>query len=72
MKKGPLSTIKKIASLFRSLTGLPFNKFTELLQQIEPLYERAEPKRLYRDQREKKRGGGRQNQLDLSTSCSCY
>jgi hypothetical protein len=61
-----LSIIKKRPTLFRSLTGLPFDKFTELLKQIEPLYEQSEAKRLYKDKRERKQGGGRQKQLDLS------
>jgi hypothetical protein len=66
MKTNPLTTIKKRETLFRSLTGLPLEKFTGLLKQIEPLYEHAERKRLYKAQRERKQGGGRQKQLDLA------
>ncbi|MCL5029608.1 MAG: transposase family protein [Bacteroidetes bacterium] len=66
MKSNPYTTIKKRATLFRSLTGLTLDKYTELLKKIEPLYEQAESKRLYKEQRKRKQGGGRQKQLDLS------
>lgn len=61
MKTNPLTTIRKRETLFRSLTGLPLEKFTELLKQIWPLYEHAERKRLYKVQRERKQGGGDRN-----------
>jgi len=61
-----LSIIKKRATLFRSLTGLTIDKYTELLEKIEPLYEQAEIKRLKRENRKRKQGGGRQKQLDLA------
>ena len=67
MRANPLSIIKKRPTLFRSLTGLPYDKFTELLEQIEPLYEQSEAKRLYKDKRERKQGGGRQKQLYIAS-----
>jgi len=49
MTANPLSTIKKRATLFRSLTGLPLDKFNKLLKQIESLYSQAEKKRLHKE-----------------------
>lgn len=66
MKNNPLVIIKKRPTLFRSLSGLPRDKFNELLQQIEPLYEQADEKRLFKEKRKRKQGGGRQRQLDLA------
>lgn len=66
MKSNPLSIIKKRPTLFRSLSGLPRDKFNELLQKIEPLYEQAETKRLFKEKRKRQQGGGRQKQLDLA------
>jgi hypothetical protein len=66
MKANPLATIKKRQTLFRSLTGLTLDKFNELLKKIEPLYEQAETKRLQRENRKRKQGGGRQKNLDLA------
>jgi transposase len=66
MRANPLSILKKRPTLFRTLTGLPLDKFTELLKEIKPLYEQAETKRLNRENRKRKQGGGRQKQLDLS------
>lgn len=66
MKTNPLATIRKRQTLFRSLTGITQEKFDELLEKTTPLYEQEEAKRLHREKRERKQGGGRQKQLDLS------
>jgi len=76
MKPNPLVTIKKRQTLFRSLTcqfiamlwqaGITQEKFDELVKKTTPLYEQAEEKRLYKAKRERKQGGGRQKELDLS------
>ena len=68
MKSNPLTIIKKRATLFRSLTGLPEDKFNELLQQVEPLYEQAEQKRLFKEKRKRKQGGGRQKLCHFFTA----
>ena len=66
MKTNPLAIIKKKQTLFRSLTGITQEKFDELVKKTTPLYEQAEEKRLYKAKRERKQGGGRQKELDLS------
>lgn len=66
MKTNPLATIKKRQTLFRSLTGITQEKFDKLVKKTTPLYEQAEEKRLYKAKRERKQGGGRQKELDLS------
>jgi len=66
MKTNPLATIRKRQTLFRSLTGITQEKFDELLEKTTPLYEQEEAKRLHKEKRERKQGGGRQKQLDLA------
>jgi hypothetical protein len=65
VKTNPLVTIKKRERLFRSLTGITAEKFDKLVQQVTPLYEVSETKRLFKSKRIRKQGGGRQKDLDL-------
>lgn len=65
MKTNPLVTIKKRERLFRSLTGITAEKFDKLVQQVTPLYEVSETKRLFKSKRIRKQGAGRQKDLDL-------
>ena len=50
---------------FRAMTGLSIEKFNELSNELLPLYEKAELKRLNKTQRERKVGGGRKKELLL-------
>jgi len=65
MRTNPLSIIKRRPTLFRTLSGIPIDKFNDLLKQIVSLYEIAESKRLHKEKRERKQGGGSQQNLDL-------
>jgi len=50
---------------FRAMTGLSIEKFNELSNELLPLYEQAELKRLKKIKRERKVGGGRKKELLL-------
>jgi len=50
---------------FRAMTGLSIEKFNELSNELLPLYEKAELKRLNKTKRERKVGGGRKKELLL-------
>jgi len=50
---------------FRAMTGLSIEKFNELSNELLPLYEKAELKRLKKPKRERKVGGGRKKELLL-------
>ena len=65
MKANPYSVIRKRENLYRSLTGITIEKFEGLLEQIIPLYEKAEEKRLFKENRRRKQGGGRRKDLDI-------
>ena len=50
---------------FRSITGLSVEKFNKLLNELSPLYEKSESKRLNNSKRQRKVGGGRKKELLL-------
>jgi len=51
--------------IFRAMTGLCIEKFTELCNNLLPVYEKAELKRLNKSKRVRKSGGGRKKELLL-------
>lgn len=64
--KPPKSTIlKRRPKTFRKLTGLTIEKFEELLHRFQPLYHESEERRLYKPNRQRARGGGRNQELSL-------
>lgn len=65
MKPDKISTLKKRPFLFRRLTGLTPYKFRELLNFLQPIYNKSEAKRLERPNRKRKKGGGRHKDLAL-------
>ena len=48
------------------MSGLSLEKFDQLLEQLEPLWQEAQPKRLARPDRRRALGGGRNYALPLS------
>jgi hypothetical protein len=56
---------KKRPRTFRSITGLSVEKYNQLYNELAPLYEKAEVKRLRKTKRQRKEGGGRKKELLL-------
>lgn len=65
MKTSKSSVLKKRTNTFKRLTGLTVEKFDELLQNLTPLYNEAEKKRLYKSNRQRAEGAGRKQSLSL-------
>ena len=65
MKKSKTSILRKRPKTFRKLTGLTVEKFDELLHALTPLYNKVEAKRLYKQNRQRAQGGGRNQKLCL-------
>ena len=65
MKANKSSVLKKHPKVFRHLTGLTVEKFEELLHTLNPIYNDAEEKRLYKSNRQRAQGGGRNQKLSL-------
>ena len=60
-----LSGLRKHPKTFLRLTGLTVEKFDPLLEQLLPIFEKAEKKRLSRPNRQRAMGGGRRYALEL-------
>lgn len=65
-KAGKATRLRQRPESFRRLSGLSLAKFDELLNQLEPLWQEAEHKRLARPERRRAIGGGRNYDLPLS------
>ena len=60
-----LSGVRKHPKTFLRLTGLTVEKFDHFLEQLLPIFEEAEKKRLSRPNRQRAIGGGRRYALEL-------
>ena len=60
-----LSALRQHPKSFRRLTGLTVEKFDELLEQLLPLFQKTEKKRLSRPDRKRAIGGGRKYALSV-------
>ena len=58
-----LSALRQHPKSFRRLPGLTVEKFDELLEQLLPLFQKTEKKRLSRPDRKRAMGGGRKYAL---------
>jgi DDE superfamily endonuclease/Helix-turn-helix of DDE superfamily endonuclease len=65
-KAGKAARLRQRPESFRRLSGLSVEKFDELLNQLQPLWQEAEHKRLARPERRRAIGGGRNYDLPLS------
>ena len=60
-----LSGLRKHPKTFIRLTGLTVEKFDHFLEQLLPIFEEAEKKRLSRPNRQRAIGGGRRYSMEL-------
>jgi DDE superfamily endonuclease len=59
------SRFQRSPRTFRTITGLSIEKYNELYNDLAPLYEKSESKRLNSSKRQRKIGGGRKKELLL-------
>lgn len=65
MKKSRVLVIKKQPKVFRSLTGITVDQFTNLYYQLIPIYNATETERFSMVNRQRRIGGGRKKELHL-------